>query len=753
MSNYYNRQWRLPNAWNGTESNVNKQSNYSMYIDKTPYIKSSLSVDELNEITISLWFKTSISNQSDGVLISFPESSTGTGLDISFQYSSPNEKIRFNTYTHSSNNRVEANFNYSDNNWHHLICSYNGSVHNIYIDGVLKASESASGTLKNAQNEFFIGAFNTTYPSLRADNTFFDQVCVFNYPLSDGGVSVGQTATGQIATLYGGGSAMANPMTLSPKPVAYYPLGDQDSFNGSNYLVPNSSLKDYVFGFNGINDYIDLGNLSVFEPTSNYTFSIWFNSGSYVYKTLFGDTSNAFAQGIIALLRSSSALDYYHNTTTTYKTLTLSLTDFPINTWHNLTITWSASTGILRGFIDGKFNAQLTGVNDVDWGNISLELGRYYNTFYYDSKLSNFVMWDATLTDGFSGTPTAGDIAGGQVAEVYNNGTPQTTITGTPIGWWKLDASATFDGSNWSIPDSSSNSNNGTMYGSVATLPAALQQSDLSFKSGYSPYALSFDGTDDYIDCGTSQLVDFNSSFTISAWVYITSTASGYDCVYAFKGASNAFVMFFNNGVGYSPISFGSANYPTDLTIKCATNVTINKWNNIVVVYNGNGIATPSNYTFYIDNTSHTLTNSAGFSDNGNVNYIGRYASSHSFTGSLSNISIWNAALTSSQVTEIYSEGIPQNLSNHSAVSSLVSWWQLGSNSSYTNKWIVLDEKGTNNGESVNMDEDDIVDGVGSYANGVGTSGLEIVGSAFGSSANALSFNMDVLDRTDDTPS
>ena len=51
------------------------------------------------------------------------------------------------------------------------------------------------------------------------------------------------------------------------------------------------------------------------------------------------------------------------------------------------------------------------------------------------------------------------------------------------------------------------------------------------------------------------------------------------------------------------------------------------------------------------------------------------------------------------------------------------------------------------------MDEDDIVDGVGSYANGVGTSGLEIVGSAFGSSANALSFNMDVLDRTDDTPS
>ena len=48
---------------------------------------------------------------------------------------------------------------------------------------------------------------------------------------------------------------------------------------------------------------------------------------------------------------------------------------------------------------------------------------------------------------------------------------------------------------------------------------------------------------------------------------------------------------------------------------------------------------------------------------------------------------------------------------------------------------------------------DDIVDGVGSYANGV-SSGMSdnIVGDAFGSSANSLSYNMDVLDRTEDTP-
>ena len=67
----------------------------------------------------------------------------------------------------------------------------------------------------------------------------------------------------------------------------------------------------------------------------------------------------------------------------------------------------------------------------------------------------------------------------------------------------------------------------------------------------------------------------------------------------------------------------------------------------------------------------------------------------------------------------------------------------------------MLDEKGSNNGTSVNMTEDDIVDGVGSYANGLssGMGGDEVIGDAPYSTANSLSVNMDVLDRVTDTPS
>ena len=66
------------------------------------------------------------------------------------------------------------------------------------------------------------------------------------------------------------GELIANPMATSPKPIAYYQLGDQSVSTGptSDYLVPNNSLSDFVFDFDGtITKYDCYIRLSFFSAT------------------------------------------------------------------------------------------------------------------------------------------------------------------------------------------------------------------------------------------------------------------------------------------------------------------------------------------------------------------------------------------------------------------------------------------------------------------------------------------------------
>jgi hypothetical protein len=297
---------------------------------------------------------------------------------------------------------------------------------------------------------------------------------------------------------------------------------------------------------------------------------------------------------------------------------------------------------------------------------------------------------------------------------------------------------------------------------------ANLVQSDLSFTSGFSPYALDFDGANDYIDCGATPIV--TGVFTSSLWIKRSSTSSGAasQVIIGKDGQSSNRVfnvfMSLSGEIGFWVSETGT--YSSTYRINTSTLINDTNWHNLIVINNGNN----NNNQVFIDGTEASYVDQGTgrttlYNTTGAATSIGSSQNSpttYPFNGSISNASIWDAALTPTQVSEIYNEGVPQNLNNHSAYSNLVSWWQLGSNTSWVDPyWIALDEKGTNNGESQNvaapnnMGENAIVDGVGSYANGLssGMGGDEIVGDAFGSSANSLSVNMDVLDRTEDTPS
>jgi hypothetical protein len=713
---FTNRQWRLPN-----NENKDKQSNYSMDFDSasSDFIQASLSTSSFTSFAISAWVYADSLGSYNGVASQFRAGSTTTS---SWFLETIGSNMAFGIANGSALQYTSKSF--TTLAWHHIVGVWDGTQIEVYVDGVASGSpKSVSAMNTNTVDLGIGGIWNSAGTTV--DNGLWngkiDAVAIFNYALSQG----------QITTLYGSSSTgIGNPMSLSPKPVAYYPLGDQDAFNGANYLVPNSSLKDYVFDFPGNGDNITIDNLFNFSG-SDLCISIWYNSNSVVnYDYLlyrFGGSSvlNVY------VLNNKLRYEIYAGSTR-YRIEGNVVFD---GNWHNSIMIFNDTAKTWTVYEDSVFVNTLTATASIDSATTSVYIGSYGGSTGndYSGLVSNLVIWNSDQSS--------------EKDNIYNNGTPASSYTNTPTGWWKLDASDTYDSStgNWTIEDHAG-SNDGTSSGMTQ---ANLVVSDLSFKSGFSPYALDFDSaSSDYINCGNVLNNIFTgSSFSVSTWIYATTNTT-YNNFFN-KGTTVQFYLHSNKIKIYLGSS-SSGIWPLEST----ATLSLNTWYNIVFTRSVN------ENKLYINGSSDNSATSTGSipSSTGDLT-ISSYngGSSYFWDGSMSNVSVWNTALTSAQVTEIYNEGVPSNLNNHSAYSNLVSWWQLGSNSSFNTNWTVLDEvtASGNNGTSANMGEDAIVDGVGSYANGLssGMGGDEVIGDAPYSTANSLSYNMDVLDRVEDTPS
>jgi hypothetical protein len=950
MSNYYNRQWRLPN-----NENKDKQSNYSISFDGLAEITTGGISGISSNTTVSFWFNNSTAAGGQAPIIASLNYTSSIYENFAFRLQTTN--ILQAVLVKSGNYEVLQTSAIIDNAWYFvaLTTSTSGSsvTATLYLNGTQVATNSGTdfSNLNDLQNGLTIGHWTAT-GNQNNFNGKIDAVAIYNYALS----------SSQITTLYGSSSTgIGNPMSLSPKPVAYYPLGDQDAFNGADYLVPNSSLKDYVFDFSS--DLID-SNFSLTTGQTQFSASIWvkFTGSLGNDESLIANESSYAADGFAIFKNTSNQIVFKCEGASATGTTTIAL-----NKWYLVTVTYNAGAMVL--YVNGQQEAtQTTATSITQPSTPKTRLGKYItgNVIPFTGELSNAQIFNTAL-------PATGS---NSIETLYNNGSPLTSMSGfTSLqAWYKLDSSEIYDSSNtqWQIANnvlsdkaysfngtnnieitqnssiqtssfsigfwvkgypqsgkilfenggangftiktgtgsstkriymttggsadggtigaftgewnfvfftfdgtirrsingvyvsggggstpsydsskglfigSDSSSSNGFVgeiaqvvyydkrgpndaagvYGNLPANPpanplsnyavggvypaliswwklnaasitdsqgsntgtnngatlidtnigrpsaiggissgmtqSALQQSDLSFTSGYSPYALAFDGTNDYITVG-SLFGQVQDVFSVSAWVNFTSNP-GYqmilsDNIWFANYTANNIGLDIKNSSGFFYDNSGGLSQGTNFVIP--SDLRTNKWINVAFSYVGSSSGTTAVIKMYLNGTemvSTTVTYSSGNANLQNASnvYLGsRSGASQFLNGSISNVSIWNYALSPSQIREIYNQGLPSNLNTFSGTAP-VSWWQLGSNSSFNstlNQWTCIDEKGTNTGESSQtFAEDAIVDGVGSYANGVGTSGLEVIGSAPFSDANSLSVNMDALDRTDDTP-
>jgi len=637
---------------------------------------------------------------------------------------------------------------------------------------------------KTAQTLSFVGVIPSTSPSSLIDYPFELASDGYrnkagNRELSNAKIWSEPLTSSEVETLYNYGSpiqTLANiPQSSNLK--AWYKLDATEIYNSTStewevsdatatikntILDPkNSSPRPYYEENNG-------GNLLPLTGTAgqSITISFWYYASGNADNIMFSRIENsAYWFG----KQSTNNLRFLFTSNSGW-TLGPSV---PRDQWNHIVLTVTESgTSVgrtVKFYVNGGSPTTVTdsSSNLANWSGLSQKntfgVGSYGST-NVDVLSSNYIYYNTALLDS-------------EVANLYNSFSPDSENTPTVqpalsnfpknsniTGWFKSDGL-----------DSSGEGNNASSVGNILIGPAVslrngatigmtqsnLVQSDLLTTSSYSPYALAFDGND-YIDCGNSADFSFgngttDSPFSTSFWFKLNSNSG----IQPFLSKDNVtkewtISIFGGGGIRIFLKNQGSNNQQSiDSTTTFSTGV----WYHAVTTYDGRGGANAADgLSIYINGSLDTPTNviknsyTAMSSSSSDVT-IGKYGGSY-INGVMSNVSIWNTALTSSQVREIYNEGRPSNLHNFSGTAP-VAWWQLGSNSSFNgNDWIVADEIGSSNGESDGMGVDALTNGVGATANGVssGMSEGSLVGDAPYSTGNAVSSGMPVTARGTDVP-
>jgi len=645
MADYKTPQWLLPNEKNlaypaagagvtGSGLSEDRHSLYSMDFNGTDYISApNTFLNSASVCTLSFWMKGT--GEVGG-------GAPWNGIQIQAGVSTTS----FRTMNGSNvNNYVSFS---PGTDWHHYLGVYvGGSYSKLYIDGVLKSTLSTGipATLASTSGDIFKIGYGQSYSVAK-----IDEVAIWNRQLTDGGVADGVTAGGEIATIYNSG-APGNLMALSAKPTAYYPLGEQAQMGSANWSFPNGSLQSHVIEFDGTSDYITTPSFTT--SGDDLTISVWLkavNLSSGTSDILFGNNSNFIRYNLNEVIYARiNGVDAY---------LIANSGGVPqifgTGNWHHLAVVKSGST--VTWYIDGN---PYTTLGSGTTGGFTMNYiganGSALNEFL-DGQLSNVAIWNSDQS--------------ANIANIYNNGSPQSTYTVTPTAWWKLNAAnSSYDTatSTWAFIDTETPAPNYTS-------------------------ALDFDGAlIDGININNDSSLEPSTSFTLSCWIK-SETSQNFYAYPVYKESLDS------SHVAYGFYLQGSSTIATTVTTNgVITSDNIGdlrdgKWHHVVQTYDGSGMKV------YLDGvqsgTTKSITGNVVYSATSTELYIGNTRRTSpsgyfSFKGNISNVALFNTAIDAAGVSTLFNSGTPQTSISYSPTS----WWKLDNITTG-----IQDSVGSNNG-------------------------------------------------------
>tara|TARA_S200002703_G_scaffold83865_1_gene72262 strand:- start:474 stop:1952 length:1479 start_codon:yes stop_codon:yes gene_type:complete len=471
-------------------------------------------------------------------------------------------------------------------------------------------------------------------------------------------------------------------------------------------------VNTYSLDFDGVDDYVNIGNGVSFEYTDAFSYSFWVKpnavSGS---KNLY--TKYDAGRGIYTYLNSASGagdnalyfflLNTNSGSTATRKRITTNTgAIISPNVWTNIVITYDGS-GLGTGI-----NVYKNGVSQtVTVTQDNLQNSTIVNTVdSYLCAFSGISSFYSGVTDEFAIFNT--ELSATEALAIYGIGQPTDLTSLSPIAWYRNGDNGSYKSPQWLLPNNEN-------------------------KDKISNYSFEFDGVDDYVDCGNGAL-DITGSITLSCWVKSTNTGSNRKIIVKDDAGSNRSFQININHPSLGPYTYfwlGGGNIKSVFT-SIPNQIVDGNWHHVVSVFKSGQYI-----RMYIDGVQAANTNVTETTlDSANTNFListDGYGGTVGIDGNVDSVSVWDSALEAVEIANLYNSGTPTDLSLLSTPP--IAWYRMGEEATFSGGvWTVPDNVGSNNGTSNAMTIEDRV------------------GEAPSSENNALSYNMDLVDRTTDVP-
>ena len=602
-------------------------------VDDYVSVPNSASLKINSQITIVFWTKSS--NWSTGSASQYLVHATDNnyGYLVYYHYG----RLRFETGDGTNVTYDSSSYSLENNAWYHIAIVHDDGANKYYINGQLVKTNTGVAVLNSTGMSKTCeiggsGYYGTIYGPF---NGLIDDVRIYNYARTPDEIRLDYNA-GLAAHFGPGTDCDTDPGACMTKGLVGYWSFDEGagqtaydaSDEGNNGTIHGAKWTKGKEGsalqFDGVDDYVEVPHDSSLAPPE-MTLEMWIKFNNFDKDLMIVDKAQWLASGYYIKYYKAGDLLYaeaFDGDGNRHTANFWGIGEGQENKWFHIAFT--SGNGYIKSYKNGIFQHQKA-IGDIvaNSDNLVMPISGMLNGLIDEVRIYNRALSEEEIRYHYNHTLPEGAASPTAMKE-----------DSSLVGYWSFN-----EGSGQIAYDKSGNGNNGTIHGAA-------------WAAGKSGSALKFDGSNDYVDCGSDE--SFNlTQLTMELWIRAPSSmgqtwrnvlskriSGDRDFGFWMHSSDNVKV----DGLHQSSHRFGS------WVAYLSTPFEPNTWHHVVMTIDSTGLQKA-----YADGKKvGQYQGTAGNANNSYPVWIGR--ADNYFNGLIDEVRIYNRALTEKEIQEHYRE-------------------------------------------------------------------------------------------------